>query len=293
MNGQPSKSYTPLVILGAGRSGTNMLRDLLIRLNGVVTWPCDEINYIWRHGNMLHPNDEFQPCQATDRVSRYIRRAFDRVAIRSVRFVVEKTCANTLRVGFVSRVLPDAKYICIVRDGRDVVASSLQRWTARLDLSYILRKARFVPLMDLPYYGGRYCWNRLYRLASRQERLAFWGPRFAGLEKMLATHSLPEVCAAQWARCVERADAELAQVDPGSICRVRYEDFVHDPSCEFRRLCEFLQLDVSPATLSEISRYASTASVGNWRRALSPDAVEAIRPITAATLQRHGYAASA
>ena len=49
----------PLVIIGAGRSGTNMLRDVLCRMPGLGTWPCDEINYIWRHGNRAHPDDEF------------------------------------------------------------------------------------------------------------------------------------------------------------------------------------------------------------------------------------------
>ena len=43
----------PVVIIGAARSGTNMLRDVLVKLPGVGTWPCDEINYIWRHGNAL------------------------------------------------------------------------------------------------------------------------------------------------------------------------------------------------------------------------------------------------
>ena len=32
--------------------GHNMLRDVLTKLPGVATWPCDEINYIWRHGTV-------------------------------------------------------------------------------------------------------------------------------------------------------------------------------------------------------------------------------------------------
>ena len=36
----------PVVIIGAPRSGTNMLRDVLCDWPGVVTWPCDEINLI-------------------------------------------------------------------------------------------------------------------------------------------------------------------------------------------------------------------------------------------------------
>ena len=44
--------FIPLIIIGAGRSGTNILRDSLCKVDGVVTWNCDEINPLWRHGNI-------------------------------------------------------------------------------------------------------------------------------------------------------------------------------------------------------------------------------------------------
>ena len=55
------KLEPPLVIIGAARSGTNMLRDLLSSLEPFATWPCDEINYIWRHGNREFETEEFTP----------------------------------------------------------------------------------------------------------------------------------------------------------------------------------------------------------------------------------------
>ncbi|HUT60609.1 MAG TPA: sulfotransferase, partial [Phycisphaerae bacterium] len=124
-------NYSPIIIIGAGRSGTNMLRDMLTAFPGVGTWPCDEINYIWRHGNARYATDEFPPELARPRVRAYIRRAFDRLAARrGLSHVVEKTCANSLRVQFVRAVVPEARFIHIVRDGRDVAVSAVQRWTA-------------------------------------------------------------------------------------------------------------------------------------------------------------------
>src|SRR6478672_3892385 len=124
-----------LVIIGAPRSGTNMLRDLICTLPGAGTWPCDEINFIWRHGNVRYPSDAFPDELATDRVRQYVRGSFDSVA-RSNRLdiVVEKTCANSLRVGFVDRIVPDARYIFLVRHGMDAVVSAAQRWRSKLDL---------------------------------------------------------------------------------------------------------------------------------------------------------------
>src|SRR5688500_17198900 len=133
--------YRKIIIIGAPRSGTNMLRDLLTSLPLVGTWPCDEINAIWRHGNVGYPTDELPPALARPAVRDYIRKAFDRLAQREhLDFVVEKTCANSLRVPFVNAVVPDASYIQIVRNGRDAAASAVSRWTAPFDARYTLRK---------------------------------------------------------------------------------------------------------------------------------------------------------
>ncbi|WP_373508678.1 hypothetical protein [Thiocapsa sp.] len=96
---------------------------------------------------------------------------------------MEKTCANSLRVPFVDAVVPEARDIVIRRDGLDTVGSAIQRWKAPLDIPDLARKARFVPPSDLPHDAGRYLWNRLYRLVSRQERLAFRGPQMADMRE--------------------------------------------------------------------------------------------------------------
>ena len=44
----------------------------------------------------------------------------------------------------------------IVRDGVDAAVSASQRWSAALDLPYLAKKTRYVPVSDLPYYASRY-----------------------------------------------------------------------------------------------------------------------------------------
>ena len=272
--------YQPIIIIGAARSGTNMLRDLLVRLPGVATWGCDEINYVWRHGNAGHPNDEFGPELATSRVQWFIRGAFDREARRAgCRWLIEKTCANSLRVSFVDRVIPDAKYIFLTRDGRDVVASARKRWTAPLDVRYVAKKARYVPKTDLPYYAARYFGNRMYRLVSGSKRLAFWGPQFAGIQNMLPTHSLEQVCASQWARSVARSIEAFDAMQPERVHSIRYERFVTLPREELERLIAFLGMDVQSTLLDEAVSGVKTQSVGVWRRELPPDVIADIEPI--------------
>ncbi len=282
--------YQQAVIIGAARSGTNMLRDVLVKLPGVGTWPCDEINYIWRYGNALHPTDELGPELATPRVQAYIQRAFSRLLRKKqLGWVVEKTCANSLRVAFVDRVLPDAKYIFLVRDGRDVTVSAMRRWRAALDIPYLAKKARYVPLADLPYYGFRYFANRLHRFVSHDNRLAFWGPRFDGMERMLRTRTLAEVCAVQWARSVGIARYDFSRIDRDRICTVKYEQFVTRPECELERLLEFLGIDVDLADVTKLVAHVSASSAGNWRRQLPRQTVQQIEPLMHRELEHFGY----
>lgn len=283
-------NYSPVIIVGAPRSGTNMLRDVLTSLSGVSTWPCDEINYIWRHGNVRYPSDEFTADMATPDVQRYIRNQFDWLAgCHNAEIVVEKTCANSLRVPFVSRIIPNARYIFIKRDGLDVVASAVKRWKAGLDINYLLRKARFVPLPDLPYYLVKYLWNRLYRLASNENRLSFWGPRLRDMRVLMSQYTLEEVCMIQWKRCVEAADSALKKMDSDTYYELGYESFVKSPQDQFLKLVKFLNLNINEENLDEILKSVSTESVGTGRRVFSDAQIMKMLNIGNGTLRAHGY----
>jgi hypothetical protein len=282
----------PIIIIGAGRSGTNILRDSLAQLPGAGTWPCDEINAIWRHGNVRYPTDEFHPAMARPEVREFIRGRFLRLRHRlGIERPVEKTCANSLRVGFVQAVFPEALFAFIVRDGRDVVASARKRWRARMDLAYTLRKARFVPWSDLPIYAVSFCRMRLARIVSREKRLPSWGPRFEGQEELLRTATLSEVCAAQWQRCVSKAERDLEELPPSRVYRLRYEDLVRDPEHIIRDMASFFRLSPSREVEERVAAAVHADSVGKWKSELTPQAVETIRPYIREIHRRHGYTA--
>ena len=261
--------YREVIIIGAPRSGTNMLRDMICRLPGCATWPCDEINYIWRHGNARWPSDALPAELATPEVRRYIRRRFDRQAgRRRAAHLVEKTCANSLRVPFVDRVLPDARYLFIHRRPVDAVASAIRRWRAPFELGYTLRKARFVPLGDVPYYASRLLANRLHRIVSGQRRLASWGPRLESMAELVRRHSLPEVCALQWSACVQEAARALAALDPARVHALGYEDLVGRPAPGLEAICRFLGVAAPPAAIERAVAGVSLDSVGKGEREL-------------------------
>ena len=283
-------SYLPVIIIGAPRSGTNMLRDILTSFDGVGTWPCDEINYIWRHGNVRYPSDEIPTSHATPAIKKFIRQRFEMIAkTQNIDVVVEKTCANSLRVPFVNQIVPDAKYIFIYRDGIDAIGSAKLRWTAELDLSYILKKVRFVPIMDLPYYAVRYFWARLYRLISRERRLAFWGPAFNNIQDILQRYTLNEVCALQWQCCVDNAEKAFSLMPDDKVIRVCYEDFVRYPERELKKILTFMQHEVPTEQITEAVKGVSSKSLDKGRKALGEKEVRHLESFVGETLERYGY----
>ena len=117
----------PLIILGAPRSGTKLLRSLLGRSRNCTTIPYG-INHVWRLGCSPDAPDRRLSSDGTAQRARQIRshlldlaEAHDTPASG---YLVEKTCANTLRVPFVGQILPDARFIHILRDGRDAAVSA-------------------------------------------------------------------------------------------------------------------------------------------------------------------------
>jgi hypothetical protein len=283
-------SYRSVIIIGAPRSGTNMLRDVLASFEGICTWPCDEINYLWRHGNIRYPSDEIPAERATQTRKDYIQRRFSDIQNKyNADVVVEKTCANSLRVPFVDAVVPDAKYIFIYRDGIDVAGSAKERWTAELDIPYILEKARFVPRADLLYYGFRYLWARLHRSFSKDKRLAFWGPALNDMQAILRKHTLNEVCALQWQRCVDKAEEAFSAMPDDKVVRVRYEDFVCHPVQELTRVLKFMGKEIEKDKISRAVKDVSPHNIGKGRGELGIQEAASLQALIGDTLKRYDY----
>lgn len=278
-----------IIIIGAPRSGTNMLRDVLTSLPGFVTWDCDEINLTWRHGNRDVPHDELTPRHARNEVRDYVRGRFERVRNRvPAATVVEKTCANSLRVEFVHRIKPEARYIFITRDGLDAAASAMQRWHAPFDLSYTLPKVKQAPITDLPHYGVRFLVSRWQRKGGGDHGHGWWGPKLQDWEHLTRTRPLDEVCLAQWRGCVDAAERGLAKVPAEQVYRIGYEHFVSQPQVGLRSLLDFLE---EPARYDERAIAGVTAtSIGKGRAGFTDAERARLVAVAGQTLERLGYA---
>lgn len=282
-----------VIIVGAPRSGTNILRDVLTKAQGIATWPCDEIPMIWRHGNRDVPHDAFESALATPEVATFIRHEFSKLAKRyKAETIVEKTCATSLRVPFVYRILPDAKYVFIRRDGVDAAVSAANRWHAKFDLRYTARKARYIPPTDLPYYALRGARAVVSRRGATTTGPTFdaewWGPKPQDWREIGMNHSELEMAFLQWKRCVDSSIAAFDQIPSEQVHQIVYEEFVADPRTTISQLLTFL--GHADLMSDDLVGEVSTSSVGKGRKTLDAGQLSRLEELAGDTLRRLGYA---
>jgi hypothetical protein len=279
-----------ILIVAAGRSGSKMLRAILNQTPETVIFPR-EINYLWRHGNAGFPTDELTARHARPEVVAFIREQFGRLSARAGGMrVVEKTCANCLRIPFVHAVFPEAHIVHLIRDGRSVAESARRRWLARPDLFYLLEKARWVPVRDLPYYAWRFARFQLGRLVGKDRSPTSWGPRFAGLERIIENHRLIEICGIQWRECVHAAEEGLAQLPASQRTTVKYEEIVCDPAGATCDLYSRLGLSFDATVESKVRSMVSDEHLEKWHDRLSQEELDLLSPHIGTTLAGQGYA---
>lgn len=280
--------YQPLILIGAARSGTKMLRDLIAGHPRVARVPYD-INFIWRLGNEELPHDEIPARGGTRAVRGRIRRFVRGSLTPGATCVVEKTVSNCLRVPFVASVFPEARYIHLIRDGRDVVESVYRQWSAPPDWSYILRKGRWFPLREASGYALGYALKLARRVGSDSAPVEAWGQRYEGIDEDLRARDLIEVCAIQWARSVEKASADLATIPPGRVLTVRYEEFVQAPLPHLHEISRFIGVDPDPYDQNERVGKVTTKHVGKGQRELAPELRALAEPWMARSLAHLDY----
>jgi Sulfotransferase family len=255
----------PLFLVGAARSGTTFLGEVLGKL--------PEISY------------HHEPV-ATKAAARYVHeglwserraRAFYRMVYRWLlrsgldggRRFSEKTPWNAFLLPFLARTFPDLQVIHIIRDGRDVAASHIRKPWLRADSATSGKREPGGYL-----YGP---WAQWW--VPPAERAAFeTGPDV--LRMSLA-----------WRLYTEAALRDGPALGADRYLELRYESLVTAPSVEGERLLDFLDIErpESRAELQVALREVSTGSVGAWRSELDDRQMDRLLADSGPLLERLGY----
>ncbi len=163
------------------------------------------------------------------------------------------------RAAFIARILPEARFIHVVRDGRAVANSWLQMawWHG---------------------YGGpeRWQWGELPPdLAAGWEES---GRSFVVLAGLL------------WRMLVEAHDRARDSLPGNRWLDIRYEDITADPRASLAALLDFCELDWNGAFERGFARYRfSVSRTDAFRRDLAAQDVAGLTDVLRAPLSAHGY----
>lgn len=300
----------PVVVVGAGRSGTNLLASTFEQESPHFR-NLYENRYIWTYGQRDRSADVRTAEDATERVAGYIRRHFARRADRPDTILIDKTPSNALRIPFVAAVFADVKIVNIVRDGRDNIVSRTRQWEQRLKSE----AAEFVPARTAAG-KARIVVDRLRhlrRLSSRgnlpPDRLPAvvadylpaiaahvltgrprrYAERVPGLPHILKTQGLDVAAAVQWREVVMAAVTDGRRLGPERYLELRYEDLLFDPAATWSRLLAFLGVKETgrgAAFLAEVLRPSAHAA---WRQGPDAARIAALEAHMRPTLEYLGY----
>jgi LPS sulfotransferase NodH len=301
-------SPIPIVILlGAARSGTTLLAEhLLADHPDIAYW--GEPNHIWRLGTLYRKTDVRSGADATperiDKIRRHFREYLDQ---SDGEILLEKSPANCLRIPFIRRIFPEAVFIHLIRDGRDVAISAQKEWRGGKkvvdtnDLNSFERIANWGSTLIHEIRGRRmlstlhptqipHYIHRAYRLLTMRMtgRPAIWGPRIPNLDRIYRSHTLLETCAIQWRECVLAVMDQWREIPPLSRRAVRYEELLAHPEREVVRLLDFMQLEEDSRVLDNLE-VISKNNRRKWESALTSSDLARLDVVIGTTLERLGY----
>lgn len=188
--------------------------------------------------------------------------------------IVEKTISNSLRLGFVNEVFPDAKIIYLTRDGRNNINSLINAW---------LHPNRFFSYrlpVQLNIKG--YCYEQ-------------WKFVLPPGWRDYIDRPLEDVCAFQWQSCHQLILKEIAKPKYAKrVLRVKLEDLTTQPQLWLKEIVEFVELPYDDYFESMVTHLPIVNSPDNdtsmekWKQQ-HREQIERVMPMIKETMQQLEY----
>jgi hypothetical protein len=251
-----ARLVAPIFLVGSPRSGTSLTVNLFATHPDVANW--SEAGRLWDPIDYRNPDADHHwtaeratPAQIA-RLHRFCE--WYRVSQGKARFV-NKHPRNSVRIDYLRRVFPDARFIHVIRDGRAVVSS-------------IVEQIRRRPRRAQQPLGG-FC------------RPPGW--------RGLLRDDLVEQTALQWQAIVRHVRERGRELGP-AYREVRYEELCARPRETLSGLFAFAGLPAGDAQLAGIAAAPLEASEG-WRERLGPEGVATVEKTAGDLLAELGYRA--
>jgi Sulfotransferase domain. len=200
-------------------------------------------------GVPLYPERDELPDART---AECLRRRFATLRHRAgARLFLTKRTANNRRLRYIAAVFPEARYVHLVRDGREVTQS----------------------LATVEWWADHTVWWD-GRTAAEMERCG---------ESRLA------LCARNWVRELEELRTQLQPVPAHKLVELRFEDLLRDPVPQLERVVRFLGLEFSPAYRAAIEALQLRPVSARWGVEWSAHELASVLRETQPMLRQLGY----
>lgn len=239
-----TKMPDPVFVIGCSRSGTTITFETLAKA-GCFKHFSYELPGFWNglYGPATN-NWDSEAATAADAKPEHRERALAHFYARLGQGqVLDKTCINTLRVGYLHALFPNARFVFIRRDGRDNVSSLIDGWRlGRTDGSFGLEKFHGPSPTPVAINNGEFTeWH------------FFLPPGWREFNRS----SLEEVCAFQWISANRLALDAARDIPADQWIAVRYEDIFERPAEMFREVFERLDIPFTPAQRQHCEQLSS------------------------------------
>jgi hypothetical protein len=271
----PAPLERAIIVVGAPRSGTTLLGQLLGEHPALAH--VEEPRLTWRFGND-GKSDMLMPDDARPEVCRHIRNAFETAVRTASRHrLIEKTPSNSLRMGFVDRVLPGCQFVHIIRDGVESTLAIRKFWQEHahgVNPRKLVERLREIRPRQLPYYLREFVRRAAPRPLAGMVRKPVWGPRIPGIDGLLEDLELIDVCALQWRMCVETARHYGRSLPQNRYMECRLEEL---SAQRLREILAFCQLEDSPEVWDAFERKFDPEQTRHRRVSASTEEIDQIR----------------
>jgi hypothetical protein len=259
-------------VVGCARSGTSILGEALAAHPAVAY--LFEASPLW---NSVVPEKPDHRLVAADVSPEIAVRVYETLAAQKEELhgdiLVEKNPKHVLRLPFLHALFPQARFLHLIRDGRDTLAS-------------LMFRNRGEQWGHLKVPG----WKDLLERYREQNHIR---------------------CAHQWCRAVSSALADASVLPTEQYLELRYEQLVADPLPTLTRAFAFLNLEMDPAVtefatrIQDVTRGSYHAKkqvrhyvenherrIGRYRENLSPEELRDVEAVCGDLLRKLGYEAS-
>lgn len=270
----------PVFIVGCSRSGTTVTYETIAAAPQLLSFGY-ELPEFWNSLWGPHHNNWESEAAGPEQALSWHRDAvlsyfYQRVGLGQV---LDKTCINVMRIPYLYKLFPNARFIYIYRDGRDNVSSMMDGW--RHDGHFRLSQFLGPSPEPVSINNGEFDeWSFFLPPGWRDYNCA----------------SLEEVCAYQWVTANRMALEAKELIPSDQWIQLRYEDIFERPVEMFKPVFEFLDIlfdSALEARCAGLNKRPTSIVKGapkrqKWKEH-NPGAIERILPMIHPLMEELGY----